>query len=240
MSAAPPERNAILRRLSDPARRALVDRAVVREYQVKHVLGRPGQEIDSVYFPLDAMISLVTLLDSGDGVELATIGYEGALVPEVLRGDDRRLNPLEEANIQLPGHLLEVQIDRYERARASHPELERTVRRYARAYSSQVAVQVACNALHSIEERCARWLLLAHDRTEGDHFPLTHELLSKMLGVRRASVTVAAGVFHRAGFIDYSRGQVTVLDRHGLEESTCECYGVVSRVFEELHVGGRG
>ena len=123
---------------------------------------------------------------------------------------------------------------------AFREELERTpafrdlLLRYALVHHGQVARTAACNGRHHTEQRLARWLLMAHDRSEGDDFPMTHEFLSMMLGVRRAGVTVAAGVLHRAGFIRYDRGRIEVTDRAGLEAATCECYGVVRRAYERL------
>ena len=98
----------------------------------------------------------------------------------------------------------------------------------------QILQGAACNRLHSMEERCARWLLMTHDRAGGDTFPLTQEFLSHMLGVRRATVNVATGMLKKAGFIRYVRGKITVIDRHGLESASCECYQTIIRVYETL------
>jgi CRP-like cAMP-binding protein len=108
------------------------------------------------------------------------------------------------------------------------------VNRYTQAFLSQVSQQVACNGLHSVEQRCARWLLLTHDRVDADEFPMTHEFLAQMLGVRRASVSVTAGALQRAGFIELRRGRVTITDREGLEGASCECYSVTREVFDRL------
>ena len=106
--------------------------------------------------------------------------------------------------------------------------------RYAQALFTQVTQQVACNGLHSVEERCSRWMLLTHDRVGSDDFPLTQEFLAQMLGVRRASVTVAASALQHAGFIRYYRGRVTVIDREGLEDASCECYRIIRGEFDRL------
>jgi CRP-like cAMP-binding protein len=108
------------------------------------------------------------------------------------------------------------------------------VHRYTQAFVSQLSQQVACNGLHSIEERCARWLLLTHDRVGSNDFPMTQEFLAQMLGVRRPSVTVVAGILQQAGFIRYRRGMVQITDRRGLEEASCECYRVLREVFDRL------
>ena len=112
--------------------------------------------------------------------------------------------------------------------------LQTLLRRYTLALFNQVAQSAACNRLHSIEERCARWLLMTHDRVTGDQFELTQEFLSQMLGVRRSSVTVAAGMLQKAGLIQYSRGKIAIVDRPGLEAASCECYGVIRSEFDRL------
>jgi CRP-like cAMP-binding protein len=108
------------------------------------------------------------------------------------------------------------------------------VRRYTQAFVSQITQQVACNGLHSVEERCARWILLTNDRVGADEFPLTHEFLAQMLGVRRPSVTVVAGILQQAGFIRFRRGRIQITDRKGLESASCRCYRVLREVFDRL------
>lgn len=105
---------------------------------------------------------------------------------------------------------------------------------YTRALFAQILQSVACNATHSVEHRCARWLLMTHDRAEADTFELTQEFLAVMLSVRRASVNQVGNMFQKAGLIRYSRGKITILDRAGLEAASCECYGIIRRVFEQL------
>jgi CRP-like cAMP-binding protein len=112
--------------------------------------------------------------------------------------------------------------------------LTQVVHRYTQAFVSQLSQQVACNGIHSIEERCARWLLLTHDRVGSDEFPITHEFLAQMLGVRRPSVSLVAATLQQAGLIRYHRGRVQVTDRKGLEAAACECYGVLREVFDRL------
>jgi CRP-like cAMP-binding protein len=113
-------------------------------------------------------------------------------------------------------------------------ELRERVDLYTQALFAQISQQVACNGLHLVEERCARWLLLTHDRVGADEFPLTQEFLAQMLGVRRTSVTAVSGVFQKAGFISFRRGWMRITDREGLENTACECYGVVREVFDRL------
>src|SRR5204863_5318248 len=132
------------------------------------------------------------------------------------------------------GDALRMSADEFAREISKPKAFRDLVQHYTQAFFAQVSQQVACNGLHSVQERCARWLLLTHDRVGADEFPLTQEFLAQMLGVRRASVTVAAGALQRAGFIRFRRGRLTVLDREGLEGSSCECYRVIRGEFERL------
>jgi CRP-like cAMP-binding protein len=136
--------------------------------------------------------------------------------------------------VQCPGTALRMDAAAFRGELGHTPALRTLLLRYALVHHGQVARTAACNGRHHTEQRLARWLLMAHDRAEGDAFPMTHEFLSMMLGVRRAGVTVAAGVLQRAGFIRYDRGRMKVTDRPGLEAASCECYGVVRRAYDRL------
>ena len=125
-------------------------------------------------------------------------------------------------------------MERYRALADRLPVLARTMLRYAAALVTQISQGSACNRLHPIEERCARWLLLTHDRVDGDRFTLTHEFLAQMLGVTRPSVRIAAGILQKAGLIRYSRGDVDILDRERLEGAACECYRIVTAEFGKL------
>jgi CRP-like cAMP-binding protein len=201
--------------------------------ELKEVLYEPGGRIDSAYFPLTSVVSALTVLEGTPGVEVATIGNEG-LVGLSLSWAVNTLNPRELLQVQVPGLAFRMDANAF---MAEHDRIEgltNIVRRYTQAYVTQIGQQVACNGLHSIEERCARWLLLTHDRVGSDEFPLTQEFLSQMLGVRRSSVTVVAGLLQQAGFIAYRRGRVTVTDREGLEAASCDCYKVLREVFDRF------
>ena len=204
-----------------------------RQVAQRQGLGESGQLITEVHFPVDAVVSILTRMDEGPSVEIATIGNEGVVGLTVAWGGDA-MNPRKVATVQAPGEVVSMD------ARAFRAELQRQgalaslVERYTLAFFSQVSQQVACNGLHSVEQRCARWLLLTHDRVGTDEFPMTHEFLAQMLGVRRASVTVTAGVLQRAGYVEFSRGRVAVVDRSGLEGAACECYGVTREVYDRL------
>ena len=199
----------------------------------KQDLGEPGQPIAEVHFPVDAVVSILTRMAHGPSVEIATIGNEGVVGLTVAWGGNA-MNPREVATVQVPGEVLSMDAGDFRAELQRQGALASLVERYTRAFFSQVSQQVACNGLHSVEKRCARWLLLTHDRVGTDEFPMTHEFLAQMLGVRRASVTVTAGALQRAGFVELSRGRVAVVDRAGLEDAACECYAVTREVFDRL------
>jgi len=199
----------------------------------KQDMGEAGERIAEVHFPVDAVVSILTRMDEGPSVEIATIGNEGVVGLTVAWGGDA-MNPREVATVQAPGEVVSMDAGAFRAELREQGALASLVERYTLAFFSQVSQQVACNGLHSVEQRCARWLLLTHDRVGTDEFPMTHEFLAQMLGVRRASVTVTAGSLQRAGFVEFSRGRVAVVDRAGLEGAACECYGVTREVYDRL------
>jgi CRP-like cAMP-binding protein len=199
----------------------------------KQDMGEAGQRIAEVHFPVDAVVSILTRMDKGPNVEIATIGNEGVVGLTVAWGGDA-MNPREVATVQAPGEVVSMDARAFRAELREQGALASLIERYTLAFFSQVSQQVACNGLHSVEQRSARWLLLTHDRVGTDEFPMTHEFLAQMLGVRRASVTVTAGSLQRAGFVEFSRGRVAVVDRAGLESAACECYGVTREVYDRL------
>ena len=197
-----------------------------RDAPQKEGLAAAGAPISEVHFPVDAVVSILT--------RIATIGNEGVVGLPVAWGGVA-MNPREFATVQVPGEIVSVNADLFRREVQRQGALASLVQRYTLAYFSQVSQQVACNGLHSVEQRCARWILLTHDRVGGaDEFPMTHEFLAQMLGVRRASVTVTAGILQRAGFVEFGRGRVRVVDRAGLEGAACECYAVTREVYDRM------
>jgi CRP-like cAMP-binding protein len=190
------------------------------QLRVNDVLYEPGEEIRYAYFPTSGCISMVNITSTGT-VEVGTVGFEGMVgMPLLLRGDSAPTRAL----IQVEGEGYRISAAALSRAMKSSESVSRILFRFALAFFNQVAQSVVCNRLHSLEERCARWLLITHDRVEGDQFRLTQEFLSFMLGVHRPAVTLAAGVLQRAGYIHYSRGKITITDRSGLEGAACSCY----------------
>ena len=197
-------------------------------------LHEPGDKMPYVYFPNTGVISMLTVLRNGDGVEIATVGNEGMTDVSVFLG-------LEESDcrllIQVPGTAMRMESDRLREHVEQIPILRALLGYYAISLFALVAQSAACNRMHPLVERCARWLLMTHDRVDAPVFPMTHDFLAEMLGVRRPSVSVAAEALQDAGLISYHRGKVTVLDRAGLEAASCECYRLLQARFDRLPGG---
>ena len=198
----------------------------------KQILLDHGGRIDTVYFPDNAVVSLLTTMDDGTTFEVANIGNEGIVGVSAFLGVET-IGARECFQVEVPGQARAMDVATFVKAAGREP-FRRLVERSIQAQFTQVAQRMACVALHSIPERCSRWLLLTHDRVGDREFSLTQEFLAQMLGVRRASVSVAAGALQHAGLISYSRGRVTILDREGLENAACECYGVIRSENERL------
>jgi CRP-like cAMP-binding protein len=187
--------------------------------------------IGFVYFIETGVGSLVNTMANGDAAEVGTIGNEGVVGLPLVLGDDRAPTSV---YVQVPGIGLRMKATLLRNELARSASMRTVMLRYAHAFFNQVAQSAACNHFHPIEQRCSRWLLMTHDRMNSDDFLLTQEFLAMMLGVQRTGVTVAAGALQRAGLIRYKRGNVTILDRRGLERRSCECYGVSKKEFDRL------
>jgi CRP-like cAMP-binding protein len=200
-------------------------------FALRQVLSESGETIRHVYFPLDAVVSLVTVLERGETLEAGLVGNDG--VVGVAAFLEAVASP-SAAVCLVPGNALRMDVDTFRAAAATSRPLRYVLLRYTQALLGQTAQTVACNGFHPIEQRCARWLLSIHDRVPGDVFPLTQEYLAQMLGVRRPSVSLAAQALQSSGVITYRHGKVTVVDRAGLEALACECYGAVRVEYERL------
>lgn len=199
--------------------------------RAREVVQRIGRQAEHVYFPHSGMGSIVISMRGGVDVEAATIGNEGMLGISYVLGDTLAT---EETIIQLEGEAARLRV-RFLQAEFERDERLRTMLlRYAQLLMGQIALGAGCNRLHGIEARCARWLLFTHDRVAGDCFALTQDRLALLLGVRRAGVSVAQHALQRDGLIAYSRGLVTILDRAGLEQVSCECYRVIQARFDRF------
>jgi CRP-like cAMP-binding protein len=190
-----------------------------------------GEPVQYVYFPRTGVISLLAVMPDGAAVEFATVGSEGMVGLPVLLGAES-LPSL--ALCQVPSVGERISAADFREAISRPGRLPVLLHRYTQALFNEAAQSAVCNRLHTVDARCARWLLITHDRVEGDRFPITQEFLSFMLGVRRPSVSMAAGALQKAGLIHYTRGQLTVLDRPGLEVAACDCYRIVCAEFERL------
>jgi CRP-like cAMP-binding protein len=187
--------------------------------------------LSHVYFPTSGMISLTVLMEDGEEVEAGTVGNEGMIGLSVAHGLD--FSPTK-AIAQISGEGLRVPVSAFLKALKLAGTLDRLVRRYT-AYSLRYANQtVACNLLHSVEKRICRWLLMCHDRVGKDEFALTHEFLAEMLGVRRQTVTVIAGMLQTAALITYRRGVLRIVNRTKLEAASCECYAVTKAFYDRI------
>ncbi|MBJ7607940.1 MAG: Crp/Fnr family transcriptional regulator [Candidatus Dormibacteraeota bacterium] len=198
--------------------------------EIKTVLFEPGQIIEHVYFPLNGVISLVTPLEDGAIVEVATVGNEGIVGVPLVVGGSLAVRAIS----QVPGWVLRMEATAFDEAIQAEPAVRRILSDYLQALFGQVAQAAACNRLHSNEERLSRWLLMTRDRVGVDEFTITHEFLGQMLGSRRATVTLSAGILQAAGLIKYRRGVITIVDRPGLESVSCECYGVIKSELDSV------
>ena len=201
------------------------------------VVIEPNEPLSHVWFPTTAVFSIITILPDGRAVEVGTAGPEGMVGIPVLLGVGSMPR---QVFVQIAGEALRMDAESFTAALDEHPEMRRRLLRYAHAYLDDIAQSVACNRLHSLEQRCARWILKTHDRVRGDYLPLTQQFLAFMLGVRRAGVSVAAEALQRAGLIRYQRGKIMVLDRHGLEAAACPCYAINRDNFQRVVGGGDG
>jgi CRP-like cAMP-binding protein len=223
--------NHLLSLLSEADRERILARCEKLPLNIEAVLYEPGGVMGHVYFPLSGMVSMVIGTEDGGTIEVGVIGNEGmAGTPTALGADRSHVKAL----IQVQGEFLRMGVRDFRLELQRNSVLSHIVHRFAHALTIQISQSVMCNRMHPMEERICRWLLMAHDRAGTDEIMLTQAFIAEMLGIRRPSVTVAAGLLQKAGFIAYSRGHVTILDRVGLENAACECYAIAHRELEGL------
>lgn len=201
------------------------------EMERGRLLYDPGDSVDTVYFPLDGVISLMTLMENGAAIESTTIGPEGAL------GLMAAVSPrqsLSRAIVQTPLRVARIPAERLHEVWEQSAALRSLVDRHTEALYGHAIQSVACNALHAVEARFCRWLLTCHDRISGDTVALTQEFLADMLGVQRTTVTAVARSLQEKGAIRYRRGVVDIIDRAVLQQFACECYDVIRGTYERL------
>ncbi len=228
--------NRILRRLETSEQQSLLSCMELVEIAIRSSIYEVNQPLKYAYFPESGVISIVTPMQNGSEVEVATIGNEGFVgLPLLFQAGASTTR----AFCQVPGKAWRISAKDFYHHLESSTNLNRITLRYAQSVFDWISQTSACNSLHTIEERCARWLLTLHDRTTNYHdtFPLTQEFLAQMLGVQRSSVNLTAASLQKANLITYVRGKVTILDRKGLEAVSCECYQVIRRATIILAAG---
>lgn len=223
--------NRIVAALSASSRERLL--AAVSRAQVPRGrrLYEAGAKITHLYFIESGLVSLVKPMMGGRSVEITAVGREGIAPPTAIFGISQTIM---DSIVQIPANVLSIELAKFRALLAEDAELARHVQTYLSAALAQLVQTAACNVLHSVEARCARWLLVARDSALADAFPITHDFLANLLGVRRESVSIAAAALQSAGLIRYSHGKVTVTDVAGLERAACECYLLIRRLFDVL------
>lgn len=224
-------RNRLLALLAKDDLARLLPHLVEVKLEYKDALYEQDRPISAVYFPITGVASLVNTMRDGSASEVGTIGNEGMVGLPVLLGDTMASTS---AYVQVPGSGLRMSARALSEVLSGSDRMRMVFLRYVHAVFNQVALSAACVHFHNLEQRCCRWLLMTHDRVQSDTFLLTQEFLGMMLGAQRPSVTMVARRLQRLKLIDYRRGQVTVIDRQGLERHSCECYALGKREFDRL------
>jgi CRP-like cAMP-binding protein len=225
------EKNHILRALSPEVRARLLPHLRLVSLPLGMVLCESGSLMPHIYFPTDAIVSLLYVLDSGASAEIAVVGNDGAVGVSLFMGGETTTS---RAVVQSAGQAYRLTGARLKREFGLHGELMYVLLRYTQSLLTQMAQTAVCNRHHSVDQQLCRLLLLSLDRLASNEIVMTHELIANMLGVRREGVTDAAGKLQKLGVIRYRRGRITVLDRAGLERLCCECYSVVKRESDRL------
>ena len=228
-------RNRLLQSMPADRRASLLERAELVELKVRDVMFDAGKPIEHVYFLERGVGSVLGIMTDGSAVETATVGYEGMVGLSVFHGVDRTAA---QCICQVAGTAYRLRTEDFlSEIDRNNSELRSALGRYTEALFTMVAQASACNRMHSVSDRCARWLLMTHDRVGEDQFALTQAFLAQMLGVRRASVSEVASTLQADGLIEYSQGVITILDRARLEASACECYRIIAHEFARLLEG---
>jgi CRP-like cAMP-binding protein len=229
--AMPFKSNLLLDALGDLERHSLVPHLARRELKQRQILFDVREAVNKIYFPTDAVISLVIPLSTGEQVETAMVGRDGVI------GDIPALNGLASVNravVKIAGQCFVCEIEPFKNAVAKHSNLQRLIAAHVQVLFAQAQQSAACNATHHIESRLARWLLRAADLRGGNELSLTQEDIAAILGVRRTSVTVVARTLQQAGMIKYARGHIRLLDIPALQETACECYQAIKSNYDAL------
>jgi CRP-like cAMP-binding protein len=223
--------NRLLAALTDADRAPLMSQLETVDLPLGKVLYESGSKLPHVYFPSTSIVSLLYVLENGASAEIAVVGNEGILgISRFVGGESTTIRAVVQSGgtaLRLAANILMQEFNRV-------GPVMHLLLRYTQALITQMAQTAVCNRHHSLDQQLCRWLLLSLDRLQSNQLVMTQELIASMLGVRRESVTEAAGRLHRAGIINYQRGHITVLDRPQLERRSCECYGVVKKEYDRL------
>jgi len=222
--------NTILLGLPPKESQIVLSRLEFIRLKTHQVLHEPGDTLRSGYFCDTGLVSILTVFPDGKSVEVGLVGNEGFVGVPLVAG--LRSAPTR-AIAQIEGTAFRIDSETLMLLLPQCPKLERQLQRYSQNLAMQATQIAACNRLHEVDERLARWLLMSADRIGSDYVPLTQEFLAQMLGTRRASVTVAAGILQRAGLITHTRGNVKIIDREKLEEASCDCYEMMQRQIRD-------
>ena len=224
--------NRLLAALPAVDRDRLVPTLDIVPLKLKHIVHKSGERLHHVYFPGSGFLSIVTVLQDGRMVEVATVGREGAVgVTATLEDTPMSASSMVQGETDICYRMTAQAFRREMDRRGAFYEL---LTRYAQAHIGVVMQATACNAVHTVEQRLARWLLMAHDRMGADEFPLTQEFVAMMLGATRPTVSVVAGMLQRAGLITYHHGRVAIVDRPKLESASCECYDAATNLLRAV------
>lgn len=225
------EQNLLLRHLNGADADEILRLGEVTRLDLRQRIYDANAEIDLVYFPLTCVLSVVAEMQDGGMIEVGTVGSEGVSAIPLILGATTSEN---HSYCQVPGDAIVISARMFEHLTHNNPEFRRLLSRYLQSYINLLGQLAACNRLHTVYERCARWILMTQDRVRSDAIHLTQEYLGMMLGSRRSGVTIAASTLRAAGFIRYAQGIITILDRPGLEDASCECYALAQAQFGVL------
>ncbi len=225
------EQNLLLAAMSPSAKARIFRRLKLVEMHLGDTIHESGQMIEFVYFPTDCIISLLSVMHNGASAEISVVGNEGMAGVSVFLGGDSTPS---RTVVQSKGFAYRISTSEMKAEFENDSEVRLLMLRFTQALITQMSQTAVCNRHHSIDQQLCRWLLLSLDRLQGNQLNMTQELIAKMLGVRREGVTEAASKLQKLGIIEYHRGHITVLDRPGLEENSCECYAVVKRETDRL------
>ncbi len=230
MAPPPPRLNRLLAALPAPDWQRWAPKLEPVELPLGHVLYESGVALSHVYFPTTAIVSLLYVMENGASAEIAVVGNEGLVGISLFMGGETTPS---RAVVQSGGQGFRMRAETL-KDEFANPSVMHLLLRFTQALITQMAQTAVCNRHHLLDQQLARWLLLSHDRLQGDELVMTQELIANMLGVRREGVTAAAHKLQQAGVIDYARGHIRLLDRARLEQRSCECYAVVKKEYDRL------